>query len=275
MIPRKVSFFWSGRMSWLRYMTLASFRKWNPDWDMVLYVPKIPCIAKTWLSREMDDRGYTGKDYLQEVSPLGVEIQSIEALVTAGPAHVCDMVQWEVLAGEGGFFSDMDILYLKPMNHLGSSTMEFDAVFCLEGFGEMAIGFVGSAPDNHLFDLIGGCAANNYTQSTYQCTGTEAVYRAAGLWPVNLRQNPSAGRECIARFYEMFPSLKIGEVPPVTVYPLDWTKVADLYHCQSRPLPDETIGIHWFGGDPRSHQASLTWTGDPTTRGGGLLSSLL
>jgi hypothetical protein len=37
-IPKRMSFFWAGGpMSWLRYLTLASFRHLNPNWEMRIY----------------------------------------------------------------------------------------------------------------------------------------------------------------------------------------------------------------------------------------------
>ena len=38
-IPKRIFFYWGGSdMSWMRYMTLYSFRKMNPDWEVILYV---------------------------------------------------------------------------------------------------------------------------------------------------------------------------------------------------------------------------------------------
>ena len=39
MIPRRISFFWHGRMSWMRFLTLQTFRRHNPDWEIHLYHP--------------------------------------------------------------------------------------------------------------------------------------------------------------------------------------------------------------------------------------------
>ncbi len=40
-------------LSWLRYMTIISFKKYNPEWTVNLYVPKKPFKGKiTWNTKE-------------------------------------------------------------------------------------------------------------------------------------------------------------------------------------------------------------------------------
>ena len=46
-------FYWGGSaMSWMRYMTLYSFRKMNPDWEMVLCLASVD--VDRWVHRKQD-----------------------------------------------------------------------------------------------------------------------------------------------------------------------------------------------------------------------------
>jgi len=62
MIPKRMFFYWSGNdLSWMRYMTLYSFRKMNPNWEIILYLSDNVNKIKTWNSgEEQDFLNYTG-----------------------------------------------------------------------------------------------------------------------------------------------------------------------------------------------------------------------
>ena len=39
----------------------------------------------------------------------------------------------------------------------------------------------------------------------------------------------------------------IVEIPQNTIYPFDWRQIDEIFE-ENRSLPDDTYGIHWFGG---------------------------
>lgn len=259
MIPRCVTFFWDGSpMSWMRYMTLASFRYWNPDWEMHLYLPTKPCVKKTWESPELEDSDYRGRDYQQDIERLDVTVHGWQPPISSIPAaHACDLCEWECLATVGGFFSDMDVLYIQPMEAAYESVRDADAVFCLET-GEIAIGFLASRERSLIFDGILQQAMEHYRPEAYQCAGTEAVYRHARLWPVNRRCNPSIGHQVIRRFNLQYSGQTIKLLPEATVYPYDWKTASKLY-TESTILSKEVVGLHWFGGLEISQEMNRRW----------------
>ncbi len=250
-IPKRMSLFWTGaRMSWMRYMTLASFRRWHPDWEMVLYWMEEEAGSKTWKSSETQDvQVYQGPDYSDRLSDLNLSIvpwtPSQPALAAA---HACDLCQWSVLAEYGGWYSDMDVLWVGslPAERVKSAS----AVVCLSD-GYMAIGLMGASPGNPLFRNIQETAVLNYTPRKYQSTGAEAIYRLAGIWPSWGSFN-QPGRLALDRLRERY-FIEIAELAQETIYPFTYRQT-DRIFSEAHDLPPGCCGIHWFGGNNLSQQ---------------------
>ena len=75
MIPKRIFFYWSGHnLSWMRYMTLFSFRKLNPDWDIILYLSDNTNTTKTWKGvEEQDFSNYKGHNYFNKLEELNIK----------------------------------------------------------------------------------------------------------------------------------------------------------------------------------------------------------
>jgi hypothetical protein len=246
-------------MSWMRYMTLASFRYYNPDWEMRLYTPTTACIKRTWKSRELDDQEYNGQDHSARLGNLNIEMHEWQSPVPSiPPAHACDLCQWELLSTVGGFYSDMDILYVQPIERVFKICSLVDVVLCKAG-PDLAIGFLASCPRCPLFSSIYNEALRSIKPDVYQCAGTEAMYRAARMWPVQLLQDPDTSSRAITKLRVLYPSLSILELPGTTVYPRIWNVAAEFYKSTEQ-LPTETIGIHWYGGLELSQKYNRLWT---------------
>jgi len=258
-MPRRMSFFWAAkRMSWMRYMTLRTFRYHNPDWQIVLYLGDADG-GKGWKSSEtMDSQTYLGTDYSDQVSSLDVEVRKwTSPLPALAPAHACDLCQWEFLSQTGGFYADMDILFVRPMPY--KDLQNADAVFCLSE-GYMAIGLVGASANSPLFRHVSAMAKENYSPSSYQSTGAEAIYRLAGIWP-NWSTFNLPGTKAMSVLRRKYKKLTIAELPPVTVYP--WTyKQMECVFSQTNAVPEGCVGIHWFGGNNLSQQWNNQFTED-------------
>ena len=253
-IPKVMSFFWSDSpMSWLRYLTLKSFRVLNPDWEMKLYT----CATTdsvAWRSKEVhDQRVYTGLDYFPLVAELGVQILTyippIKALLP--PAHACDICQWDVLRTAGGFYSDMDILYMKPFNY--EKCCNFDVVYCLS-IGYMTIGFFGASPNNPMFNEVYTEAIKSYNRQEYQTAGADAILRIVGI-----KRIPNSGTAAMNRVIQTYPHLDFAQLKDQVIYPWPWNKLDSLW-SMCKPIPVSTTGIHWFGGTPLSQGMNLILT---------------
>jgi len=260
-----MNFFWDGTpLSWMRYTTLASFRKFNPAWDIHLYRPSVPCHTPRWRTPELDDREYAGRDYMADVDSLGVERKEWKPpLSQLAPAHASDVFQWDILGTIGGWYSDMDVLFTSPMDHAVGIFGNTDAVFCLET-GGIAIGFFGAAPQSPVFQSIYREAVRHNQAGSYQCSGVEAVYRAAGTWPP--KPNVSiGGYHAMDAFRTKHPGLAIADIPEHAIYHYDWQSFVRLYDADET-IPTETcIGLHWFGGSPVSQKWNNLLTADNYT----------
>ena len=122
MIPKTMHFFWCGeRMSWFRYSLLATFKKLNPDWRAILHTASVVSVEETYVDKYYQDfLTYDGPNWLPEVSDLGIEVQDHKIGYgldeTLGPVFKADISRWQILWKEGGFYSDTDILYTRPMS---------------------------------------------------------------------------------------------------------------------------------------------------------------
>ena len=234
MIPKEMNFFWSGSpMSFLRYMTLHSFRMFNPDWKMRLWTCPVKPDA-TWNSGEKTDSvDYRGKDYGDKAAGLDIELREVDLpLKDLPPAYACDLCEWKVLSELGGWFSDMDILYRKPMPEIDN---DVDVVLCYER-SCLGIGLLAGSINNQVWNNVYRVAIQeNKTNNNYQACGVHAIYRAYSF------------TNTVRAMNRVHPDLIIECLSNATVYPFDCSKL-QLVWASPTKLPDSVIGIHWFGG---------------------------
>jgi hypothetical protein len=244
-IPKRMSFFWAGsRISWMRYMTIRSFRHFNPDWRIVLHRMEGRAGEKTWESGEMQDSP-SGPDYTDQIADLNVEVRPLKPS-TLAPAHASDLWGWDQLRDEGGMISDLDILFVRPMPY--AFIRDADAVFCLTA-GHMAIGLLAASPGCQLFADIARKALADYHANGYESAGADAVYRLAQV----RRSEDMPGMKCLIRFRRDYPDVCVRELPPQTVYPYNYTQTARIF-ARTDSVSAHCVGIHWFGGDRLSQQ---------------------
>ena len=242
-VPKKIFFYWGNPvMSWLRYMTLHSFRKLNPDWEMELHVSHIDLRDKCWKdSNEQDFYAYKGKNYLPEVEKLGVTIKECPAFVEgASPPHNSDLFRWNELATGGGIYSDMDILFVKPIDILYEQIKNYRYGLCIDEEGNYLIGFMFSSGNNCFFKHVFNSSKLSFNRNVYQSAGTVGITR--------ILQDLGVSRVHRVRTYKeglLHMNLE-------NVYPFRWNQQRDFFHVCHTELPKETIGIHWFAGHPEA-----------------------
>lgn len=261
-IPRRMSFFWVGdRLSWMRYLTLYSFRKYHRDWDVILYrMPAAIAGGKTWVSTEIQDsQVYQGIDYSQFLSAIDVEVKLWEPDLkyprSLAPSHACDLCQWEILSTAGGWYADMDILWVSSLKP--ELVADANAIFCLTD-AWMAIGLMAASPESPLFKAVLKSALENYNTERYQCTGAEAIYRMTGQWP-HWGAIERVGVKSLNILKRRYDELRIIDLPQVTVYPWSYLKVDKIF-SEDNEVPAGCKGIHWFGGSQLGQQWNLQIT---------------
>lgn len=240
-VPRRMSFFWVGRMSWLRWLTIDTFVRLNPNWEVHLYTaPQEMVLAKHWKGITDDDNSYRGPDYWDRIHS-SVKVITFEPPAPMAAAQMCDLFQWKLLSSDGGMYADVDILWLRPMDDVISSLLESDVLLCLES-GILAIGLVGSSPNCPLFQHVFK-EATVEQNSDYQHYGTKLLYRVFG------RQDKWKGsvKAVLRNMRSRYSDLFIVEMPYNAVYPFDWRETHKIFE-ESNLVPPESLGLHWFGG---------------------------
>lgn len=257
--PRKAWCYWGeATLPYLRYATLATFCRHNPDWSVTLFRPDRPQTAKTWCT---DHQRYTldCRDYSGDLAKLPIQ-QRVLAPGTMGlpegvpEVQLSDLLRLHLLATEGGVWSDMDILYFAPLN---LPLDRADTYLCDGPYGH-SIGLLASTPDNPVFRFL-------LAQATKAVQRIGHEYQAAGAITFN------ANRDKLAQLdganTKVFPALgkTIHHIPMETVYAYNAMDVPAIYaepgDGGAKFSPD-SIGLHWYGAHPLAGIAQNTVTAD-------------
>jgi len=253
MIPKRMYFFWSGvTLSWMRYMTLYSFRKFNPDWEMVLCLSKSTITEKSWSTPEIQDFCNCGGDnYFERVSELSVQIESVEfpedfKTNVVSPIHESDLYRYYKLYNNGGFYSDMDILYFRPINDFYNSLCENNINTVLYHCPSYAaIGFLGSEEGNSFYRDLFNFATGTESVSAYQAFGVGLIYQFC-----EIEKNKKSIHSISEILKSRYSNLNICSIPDFLVYQYDWTNISKAFEkaYTISSFNSKAIGYHWYAG---------------------------
>lgn len=241
-MPKLCHFYWGGGpLSYLQYLSIESFKKHNPDWQINLFTPKVSNDqSPTWESKEQAQK-YTGKDYLHKAKELcQVKVVDFEALgvnPNVHEVHKSDLIRWQILYECGGVWSDIDILYIKPLDELldllGVLGTDTTVTYDSEGF---VIGFFITKPHQLIFKDIFATAHNRVNFSGgYQHIGAK------------LMEEMFEGPTHLARYRI---SANITNLPLSVIYPYSWKSkdLKILFHGSINKIQPNTVGVHWYNG---------------------------
>ncbi len=246
-IPKKAHFYWGNEgISFLRYLSVASFRKLNPDWEIHLYLPTRGYRGEApWITGESYEGAQAqGRDYARELFGLPglhvheVDFEAFPAVAAAAETYKSDFFRWHRLAEEGGLYSDIDILYIRPMadlhcNHEGNGDLE--AALCLQEYGHI-IGFFLAAPGNPLFRQLAERCEEGFDTASYQSLGSQLMNR---LYPSEFA------------IRQQHPLMRWTNLPMGVVYAYDHLDLGALFESEDLScLRPETLGLHWYAGSP-------------------------
>lgn len=254
MIPNQIAFFWSGGpLSWMRYLTLQTFCDLNPTWDIYLYVTQSDFHKEVWDTPETQDyTNYDREDWMPTVvADLPVEIKIADNLPRdISPIHQCDMFQWWWLSNHGGWYSDLDILYLQSMDDLCESAGEVDMVFSFPQ-GDFTIGFLGCAPGNKFYELLYETCKQN--KLGLGGRSLDSYYQGFGIHIVQAVLQHTHGPTMASIIQTKYNHSYYEVGPNDSVYPWNWTKINRIWD-ETHELPHSQLGIHWFAGAAISQQ---------------------
>lgn len=251
-IPKIAYFYWGNtQISFLRYLTLFSFSKYNPDWEIRLIIPSQIYVGEnTWLTHEHKIK-YSGKNYSDELSKIKnlklfiIDLKREYNISDNIPeVYKADLLRWILLGYYGGLWSDLDILFLKSMNSLyfnKENNKDIDAAICLiEEAKTHLIGFYLSRQNSEFFKKVNQKNKNvKLNLASYQSVGCEMLNT---IFPTMQKVKNEISK-------------KIINFQPEIVYPISSTETSKIYNSNNMSIiKNKTIGLHWFAGDQLSMQ---------------------
>lgn len=241
-IPRVAHFYWGqDDLPFLRFLTLWSFANLNPDWTLVLHEPEtFTDLERTWETPEHRGTGRSVRNYrpfLSAIHNLSV-VRHSDRRFPEGLSHVhrSDLLRWELLATEGGVWSDMDIAWGKPLEQVPdvATSRAFVCFWPQAGAWSHSIGFLGSEPGAHPYAEAWALAREHVTALAgrhYQTLGSQLMMRVC---PID-RPLPE-GTTNLSRH---------------VVYPYTWVSIREwIASAKQVSFRPETVGVHWYAGDP-------------------------
>lgn len=252
-IPKILHLYWgrNKHLSWMRFMTALSFVKNNPDWKVYVWYEKRPCKNETWLSDEQKSNQYNGKDWFPELKNLDNTIVKPFDFEEYGFSRETPevfksyIIRLNLLYRYGGFWSDFDIFYFKPMTELSINKEKNNNVkfFCCQHYHEHYIGFLASQKNSltikYLYSMIEEC----YDKRGYQSIGSLLFKKALRFYHAGM--TPLKG--LVKGLEENILNISFN-----SVYPVQWYDTPRLYDEEDLSLLGNTIGIHWFAGSKES-----------------------
>lgn len=242
-IPKVAHFYWGRNkpLSLMRYLTVKSFLKLNPDWRVVIFSPKDPEQEVSWGSVHNKQEIY-GKDYWEDLLALGGVVESDikpDSLVPnrLGEVHRSDLFRWWLMSRYQGLWCDMDILFIRSMTVLSNwerKCLECDVLLCRWGHKEEVypIGF-----------FMAGKGSEGFFAELYR-RGVEKANTMMGAFGYE-----SFGFHLLRDLLKEPFGLKIGFIDEDCVYPLRG-KDHQLYYKEKGVINFSpcTVGFHWYAG---------------------------
>ncbi len=245
-IPKKLHMYWDkGPMSKLQVFTVETFHRLNPDWEITVYVPQ-----QIYTKPEKYIPDYTGVDFFDLLSKMSyVNIVSIDmnAYGISCDLHNIlrsDILRYHLLYTEGGIWSDFDVIWFKPLDHLSSiiGDSNFMSVICtLENRPKAPmlhnISILISAPKQKLYkDLIDKCS---FIQANLKGRSPNHQEFGTCMWN-NMFSNSTA----ITKNYPGVVNVDYSTYFPYPIYQMKRLyKQVDL-----SVINDQVMCEHWFNG---------------------------
>ncbi len=243
-IPKTCYLYWNGKpMSLLHLLTVVSFHKHNPDWEIVVRMTKADDSIDNGIHNPQY-KPFVAKDYLPELYNLDYVkiIEDKEQL--GGKAHsilVSDIWRREVLFENGGVYSDFDVIWLKPMNEFVNIDCKGDPsdFESIASFYQLTHGFhnvsnlISEKGSPYLLSLIKE-AKGMHPPYGDQSFGTDMLNRLYPDW------------HSICLKYPRMIALKYETFYPYSTFALEQLFVADnLSNIRSK----DVMCVHWFNGN--------------------------
>lgn len=246
LIPKILHLYWDkSPMSYLQALTVVSFRKYNPDWTINIYIPK---QEYTGNAKYIPD--YIGKDYFDIVR--GVErVNIIEVDLTAygiGLEHHnilrSDILRYYMLYEIGGVWSDFDVLWLQPISNFSN----------LHYYGETdvkditaVVSFIQGTHGGHSIGILIHCKEDPYVASLIEATKEVRPPYSHEIFGGSMLNNKYPDLASLSGFKGLVGA-KFKTYYPYNIHPPAPT-ISRLYEAIDLSYIDkEVLCLHWYNG---------------------------
>jgi len=248
----RVVFFWgTSPLSWMRYATIASFRKLNLDWEIELYLYHHQHVKKYWTDSPVQDFSeYRGADYFPLLTDLGVrvipwelpeELQDKKHVI--GPSHASNFFKWSWLSENVGVYCDLDILWTSPLTDWLDWVATYDAALAYTPeYFSIGLLWSGQQPNPVYKDILAE-SYRTFTHTKYQSAGVVALYRLLQKFDPAYREHPW-DKDLLARYDNAY----LFDMD--WVYPWRFNQMEEVFNKKHEVIPPMCKGIHWYAGSP-------------------------
>jgi len=247
-IPNICHLMWDkSPMAYLQVLTVISFHRLNPDWRIIIWIPKQD-VSDLGSNTYVPD--YTGPDYFGMITSMDyVEIIEVDlndyGIRTDVHFILCsDQLRLRMLYSMGGVYTDFDVIWIRPMESLAGmdcigNPEDFEASICYHedtrGWSNIAI-LIAEKESLYILELI---EAQKKIKPPYshQIYGTDLI---DSLYPTFEKVEAKYPRILGVRYK--------------TFYPYDINNLRMLYKEDKLDmiLNDNVLCLHWFNGHARS-----------------------
>ena len=232
-IPKVAHFIWNEGtpLSYLRYLTIQTFRLHHPDWKVMFHLVSGCNQVKGWKGKESLEfiENKKVRDYIKELPPAEIVSHTVDNLL---PNHASDLIRWEVLYQYGGFYFDLDQLILASFDPLtdydivyGGSRIVYSGVLGMFRRCPVALEMINRVKAKIKSGTTSYCEAGNW------------------LWDHYLTTKESAET---MRYYRWI------NTPQESFYPISESHMMKQYYDGGTPDLVGAYALHWFGGHPDS-----------------------
>ncbi len=239
-IPKIAHFYWGAKtLPFLRYFTIYSFHKFNPDWKIMYYTPVELSDKKDWPTahnKSVINAADCTSVLLSQpwVHHEKVDFEQFGMSNDLPEVTKSDYIRLHLLYHYGGLWSDMDIIFFRPLSR-AFENLSFSSYFCrqqYDGKGQAfhSIGFLMSSVKSEIFKALLEKAKDSISSSDYQSIGSPYYDK-------------------IVQFDEATYNIPMSVVYSIYYYENAWNIPA--YNFSQR-LQSNSIGLHWYGGTSQS-----------------------
>lgn len=253
-IPKVAHCFWYSPtgLPYLRYLSIISFAILNPDFRLIYYTIGSPLKTGRTFSTHEQSVVHTSSDYLSRLLVLpNVDLKIIdndyfaELRFTIDTAvHWSDVLRVHLLAHEGGYWIDSDIIFTKSLSNSFLGFPEYsdiDTIISQSSLGSVCpylthrIGFLAASPRSAMFTVL--------WDKMKKIDKMTSGYQDLGCILYN---------DSFASFNEIIcalPDSKVMRIPNSALYMLHLTELFSTRIGIDQFVNNTFIlGCHWYGG---------------------------